>query len=487
MPGLIPDESWLGRVFEANAFETLGVNAGLWAVVTKCGDRADGDEADAPLKGLRIVMYNEESEARIVAARALKQVRGARNLTEVQRRYAQGRPAAAELTLQAVSAKDAGKMGGNRSAARQYWAELEAAEARERRPAAEPDSERLSPAPPLSEVPELPPDEAAAPAGAAESSEAPSEAPGFTPGEQPTAPPGEQDWPQWCVEAGGERGPFSLRLIELGRAFGGTATVGGRTTAFDGDAYFVRLHTGAVVTFPEAVIACALHSATPASAVAWLQPGGSRGGGVQVAPYKTIASVVLGPMLKAHTPGKTIVAAAALRELAVASGAPISKLGLPAADESLSSEDGARIAVALEFRLMRLFQGHDLSAESLEASPSPLKRNMRRRASAAPPTPGSSSRTANGGAACIDVEQTPRVRKRPHKRVSFCDDESDSGDAVESITDTLTMALDDSEFASFARDAIALLRLDISAEHAGRSTEALCYGLVATAVKCESV
>ena len=467
MPGQVPDDSWLGRVFESNEVEPLGIEAGLWAVVTKCGDRADGDAAEVPLKGLRLVLYKHEMDARVVSARALKQQNGAQNITEVQRKYAQRRPAAATLTLKALSAKDAGKIGGNRAAARSYWTELEAREGRTHR---HEESSTAAAQPTPAPAATAPASEATAPAPAATAPTPAAAAP--APAAAATASPAataEQDWPQWCADAGGERGPYSLRSIQLGRAFGGAATVGGRSMINGIDTYFVRLHNGAISTFPAQVVECALQGAEQSSAAAWLKPGGSRGGEVQIAPYTTIAKVVLGPMLKKHTPGKTLVAAAALKELAVAAGASIAKLGLPSSDTNLSPEDGARIAIALEFRLMRLFRGEDQDAEPLEASPSPLKRAMRRRAAGQPSTPGSASSAAPPSAeSSIDIDEMSARKRKAQKRVHFADDDAGSDDATESLFETLTMALNESEYTRFVSDAVALLHLDISPEHVGR-------------------
>ena len=441
-------------MFESNAVPNLGVDAGLWAVVTKCGDRADGDAADVPLKGLRLVLYKDEMDARIVSARALKQLHSARNISELQRRYAQRKPATAELTLKAIPAKEAGKIGGNRAAARSYWTELEAREGRTNRHEGQAGSAAQPPAP--------------APAESAAESEAATTAPAAA----ETAPPeatATQDWPQWCSDAGGERGPYSLRSIDLGQTFGGVAIVGGRSVIRGIDNYFVKLHGGAISTLPTQVIECALQGAEQSSAAAWMRPGGSRGGEVQVAPYATIANVVLGPMLQKHTPGETVVAAAALKELADAAGASISKLGLPSSNTNLSSADGARIAVALEFRLMRLFRGEDPDAKLADTSPSPLKRSVRRRAAGAPATPGSASSAAPPAAGdSIDLDETSARKRKTKRRVRFDDGDVSSDDVSESMFDTLTMALNDTEYMSFASDAIALLHLDIPEEHIGR-------------------
>ena len=454
MPGQVPDDSWIGRVFESNAVPHLGVDAGLWAVVTKCGDRADGDAADAPLKGLRLVLYKDEMDARIVSARALKQLHSARHISELQRKYAQRKPATEELTLKAIPAKEAGKIGGNRAAARSYWTELEAREGRTNRHEGQSGS--------AAELPAPAPAESAAESEAATTALAAAET-------TPPAATAAQDWPQWCSDAGGERGPYSLRSIDLGQTFGGVAIVGGHSVIRGIDNYFVKLHSGAISTLPAQVIECALQGAEQSSAAAWMRPGGSRGGEVQVAPYTTIANVVLGPMLQKHTPGETVVAAAALKELADAAGASISKLGLPSSDTDLSSADGARIAVALEFRLMRLFRGEDPNAKLVDTSPSPLKRSVRRRAAGEPATPGSASSAAPPAASdSIDLDEASARKRKTKRRVRFDDGDASSDDVSESMFDTLTMALNDTEYMSFASDAIALLHLDIPEEHIGR-------------------
>ena len=265
------------------------------------------------------------------------------------------------------------------------------------------------------------------------------------------------------------KGPYSLRSIDLGRAFGGAATVGGRSMINGIDTYFVKLHNGAISTLPAQVVECALQGAEQSSAAAWMKPGGSRGGEVQIAPYTTIANVVLGPMLQKHTPGETVVAAAALKELAVAAGASTSKLGLPSSDTNLSSTDGARIAVALEFRLMRLFRGEDPDAKPMDTSPSPLKRSVRRRAAGEPPTPGSASSAAPPSAGDgIDIDETSARKRKTKRRVHFNDGDVSSEDAAESLFETLTMALNETEYVRFAKDAIALLQLDIPEQHVGR-------------------
>ena len=174
-------------------------------------------------------------------------------------------------------------------------------------------------------------------------------------------------------------------------------------------------------------------------------------------------------MLQKHTPGETVVAAAALKELADAAGASISKLGLPSSDTDLSSADGARIAVALEFRLMRLFRGEDPNAKLVDTSPSPLKRSVRRRAAGEPATPGSASSAAPPAASdSIDLDEASARKRKTKRRVRFDDGDASSDDVSESMFDTLTMALNDTEYMSFASDAIALLHLDIPEEHIGR-------------------
>ena len=54
----VPSEDWIGRVWSTTAMPERDVAAGKWAVVTKCGDTAEGEADDARLRGLRTVLYS---------------------------------------------------------------------------------------------------------------------------------------------------------------------------------------------------------------------------------------------------------------------------------------------------------------------------------------------------------------------------------------------------------------------------------------------
>ena len=68
----------------------------------------------------------------------------------------------------------------------------------------------------------------------------------------------------------------------------------------------------------------------------------------------------------------------------------------------------------------------------------------------------------------IDLDEASARKRKTKRRVRFDDGDASSDDVSESMFDTLTMALNDTEHMSFASDAIALLNLDIPEEHIGR-------------------
>ena len=464
MPGLIPDASWLGRVFETAAH--LGVEEGFWAAVTMLGDKSEHDPEDSPLRGLRLTIFDSEQGARVAAARALKEANGATAISPVQRKYALKRHSDEHAQLRAVSAKDAGKLGGNKSVARLYWDNVDAREGRSRRDTTSAERSPAAATPtasPAAAAPTAPP-----PAAAASAARTPPSSPQATPRDRGD----ERRWPQWCVDAGGERAEFSLRKVDLGEAFGGRAVVGGCVSTSTGEAYHVKLDDGTILQpLPAQIIECAL-VAEKYTTKEWLIAGSGRGGAVDVTPFPALSTAVLGPMLKKHTPGKYIVSAAALRELAQALSVNTSDMKLPAHDKDLSKSDGSKLAVATEYKLMRLFKGRDLEDVTETAtSPSPLRKSMRKRATERDLTPTSIDSNA--------AERTPAERSgKARKSVSFAPSvtlESDEDD--ESITQRLTRALTDDQWVLFAADAVALMRIDIdnALMHRSRYTHIYAY------------
>ena len=129
---LISSNIWLARIFRTRAFPPREVDAQLWAVVTKCGDRDWGETDAAPLRGLRIALFNNEEHACIAGARALVEAvnTGAlppESILPVHQRF-KDQPMPVPLkVLRAVSSEDAGGLGGNTAAARRYWTTLAAA------------------------------------------------------------------------------------------------------------------------------------------------------------------------------------------------------------------------------------------------------------------------------------------------------------------------------------------------------------------------
>ena len=89
MRSVVPDISWLGRVFETS--EHMGIGVDHWAAVTLVGDREEHESEDTPPRGMRVSIFNSEAEARVAAAKALKEAHGAAALSPVQRKYAQRR------------------------------------------------------------------------------------------------------------------------------------------------------------------------------------------------------------------------------------------------------------------------------------------------------------------------------------------------------------------------------------------------------------
>ena len=258
--------------------------------------------------------------------------------------------------------------------------------------------------------------------------------------------------------------------MDLGEAFGGLATVGGCVTSSTGVAYHVRLNDGTILQpLPGPIIECAL-VAEKYTTKEWLTASSSRGGAVDVSPFPALSTAVLGPMLKKHTPGKSIVAAAALRELAQALSVNMSDMRLPALDKDLSKSDGSKLAIAIEYKLMRLFRGRDLQEVTETAtSPSPLRKSMRRRASERDLTP---TPTDSNTAERAPAEKSGKARKT----VTFSPAvmlESDEED--ESITQKLTRALMDDQWVIFAADAVALMRIDIDNTLVNRYKYAQAY------------
>ena len=128
--GGIPNAAWMARVWKATS-NPAGMSEGkdMWAAVVRRGDRAEGAPDTAPLKGLRVELYTEEMHARVAAANALAAlppIEGEERVSDVQRRYVQAANAPPFMTLRALRAQDAGLLGGNRAAARNYWQTLEA-------------------------------------------------------------------------------------------------------------------------------------------------------------------------------------------------------------------------------------------------------------------------------------------------------------------------------------------------------------------------
>ena len=445
MRSIVPDISWLGRVFETS--EHMGIGADYWAAVTLVGDREENESEDTPPRGMRVSVFNSEAEARVAAAKALKEAHGAAALSPVQRKYAQRRPGHEQVQLRAVAAKDAGKLGGNRAAARSYWEHVDAKEGRRKRDRdATPSGTR-------------PQDEGAPPRDEEEGTRTPPPAPNAIPRDRGDARP----WPPWCVEAGGERDEFSLHTVDLGAAFGGVAQVGGAIYADGGTLYYVRLQDGTVLQpLPAQIIECALQP-DKSTTKEWLLTGSDRGEGVDVSSFNLLSTAVLGAMLNKYTPGEYLVSAAALRELARATSVKMSDMGLPASDHDLSRADGMKLAVGLECRLMRLFRGKEVvDVTETVTSPSPLRRRMRRRAAESGATPQSADSTASSRA---PDERSHRARKA----VSFAPAVSvDSDEESESVTQRLSRALSNEQWAAFATDALALLKIDIADSLVGR-------------------
>ena len=372
-----------------------GVAAGKYAVVTQLGDNAEDDAEGARQRGMRIIIYDNVEHAKTASAKVIREFASsspegeAPQLTEEQRVYADR---AVEWprqvrTLRAITATDAGKMGGNTAQARDFWLHARVV-----------------------------PESAAATRTMRARPEGPAEAPAATlPQQIQTSGPrltgveplvqlpggvwsGRPEVEEWAKPNGSVPGPLTGRDCDL-KEVGGKAKIGGMIKLLPvgseppANLYVVRLQAGMVIRMMEEDLRSAMAVeafATSSVSETWFKADTGMGELTEIAHFEVLYDTLLMPMLEKFSPGQTTVTAGALNELAMAAKVQMSALKLPVRAAELTARQGARIAAALETKLFRMFaHSWAMPQAPMAVSPASLKKKVSELAEGVTPSPAS--------------------------------------------------------------------------------------------------